>query len=172
MPTHNKQYLGATADLLKKLRSGAVAWTSWIGPSIVWSMSPLWVEYLSSTKGVLMTIFLVLKSSFFPPFSIYSFYKLYNTMALLYLLFESFLTVLSSRVSPFANKILFSSTLSFVSKLLTRFSKVWHVNSNLLNLALLLNFLDPLNSRRVWVGSWVARRSFPCFLTCSKSVQV
>ena len=70
MSTHTKQYLGVTADLLKKLRSVTSAWMSCIGPSIVWSISPLWVEDCSWTKGVLMTIFLILKSSFFPPFLI------------------------------------------------------------------------------------------------------
>ena len=118
-----------------------------------------WRSFLN--KGSINDNFFSLKAFFFHPFLIYSLYKLYNTMSLLYLLFESFFTVLSSRVSPFANKIVFSLTLSFIDT----FSQVWHVNSNLLNLMLLLNFLDPLNPKRVWIGFWVVQRSFPYLLT-------
>ena len=49
-----RQYIGRTTDLLKMFKSTLSACISCIGPSIVFSMSPLCITVHSCTKGVLI----------------------------------------------------------------------------------------------------------------------
>ena len=114
--TQTRQYLGATVDLLKKCRSATSACISCMGPSIVCSISRLWVTDFSCIKGIVRTTFLLGNSFALPPFLTKLLYKLYKALFFAYLLFEIFLTNFLLGVSTFAKTTLFSSTLNFVSK--------------------------------------------------------
>ena len=116
-----RQYLRATANLLKKWRSAKSARISCMVSSIVCSISPLWVTDLSCIKGVIRTTFLLENSIVLPPFLTKLLHKLYKTLSFAYLLFEIFLMVFSLSMSPFAKSTLFSSTLNFISKFVILF---------------------------------------------------
>ena len=119
--TQSRQYLGATDNLMKKCRSATSACISYMGSSIVCSISPLWVTDFSCKKGVVRISFLLENSFALPSFLTKLLYKLYKTLSFSYLLYEIFLTVFSLSVSSFAKSTLFSSTLNFASKLIILF---------------------------------------------------